>query len=220
MNKKKSTALISIFSFLISAVYTSVCYIAKNKYIAFAETVTGKYTVAYVNGEPLRCFIIKAALIATGLIGFVIFLICILRNSKKTLFPCFTLISGIGFTLCTATSAYTVSRFAGYTLVQDYTGISVVLNVAFFAIGLGFLLVAVADFVRQTVYLGRERAGASLASYIMGAFFSLGLTEILTAIFETNFGITSVFVFVTANLLISGILFSLPPIKRLWSCDK
>lgn len=158
MSKAKSKGCLLTFSFLISTIFSLTSVIAVKNHIPLVEEIAGTYFVSYISGMLIRDFLMRVIFAAVGVVAFLIFLICGLKGFKKPLFPYFTVVCGIFLLLIPNLSAYTFSRFAGTLLSQTITGTIIIINACLMTIGSGFGIVAVIDFVRQSICLKKLQA--------------------------------------------------------------
>ena len=217
MGNIKSKGGLFTLSFLFSVIFTAEATVLIKNYIPFLETFAGTYPVAFIGGEPLRAFLFRIILIIGGLIAFAIFMTVGIKKYNKSLFPYFTIFSGIFDIIFPIMSAYTISRFTGYILPQTVTSVAVIANVVFMTIALCFGIIAIIDFIRQTIKFETETKGTVISLALAGVPVGYGFAMLIGGLISNSVGIVTTFILVGVLVLCIGVATIIPCVKKLWN---
>lgn len=205
-------------SFLVSALLSSFAVISFEYYITFSNETAGSYAIATVLGSPLKMFLIKILLLATGIIVPFTFILKSGRKAQsKVLFPGFIAAMGVLWLILPLLSAYTISRFSGNLTTQSVAGIAIIANVVFMMVSVCCAVIAAVDFIHtfETNNLaGKDRADIR-AMLLSGLPLGIATAVFIFPILISAFGLSYAFAAFGAVSVIIGIcMIAAKPFRR------
>ncbi len=209
MKQNIKSNFISLLSlFFTSAVLSSVAVIAVKYYMAFAEQTAGSYSIAILFGDPLRSFLIKALLLAAGILAFLTFLVKSKKTPKgKMMYPFYMIGMGALWIILPYLSAYSISRFTGNLIVQTVSGIAIIANVVFMMISVCCGLIAVIDIIHNLFTTCENSSKANHCAVLLtGVPTGCALALLLTSALQSLVGMSGVFIVFGAIMAVAGII--------------
>lgn len=204
-------------SFLPAVLLSAFAVISFKYYITFSNEAAGSYAIATVLGSPLKMFLIKVLLLATGIIVPFTFILKSSRKAQnKVLFPGFITAMGALWLILPLISSYTISRFSGNLTTQSVAGIAIIANVVFMMVSVCCAVIAAVDTVHSlaiNVSAKEDRANI-LAVFLSGLPTGIGIALFVTPMIISSFGLSYAFAIFGGLSLAAGIyMIAAKPLK-------
>lgn len=197
-----------VIYFLTSVILSSCTVVSVDYYIPFIKQTAGTYNIAMVLGDPLRDFLIKVLLLVAGIFAFLTFLVKSKKapNGKK-IYPFYMIGMGALWMILPLLSAYTISRFTGYLIIQTVNGIAIIANVVFMMISVCCGIIALIDIMHNILSSDENSSKANgFAVFLSGIPTGVALALLMTSALQSAIGLNGIFIVFGAITCVIGIV--------------